>query len=175
MNQEVIVVDDLYDIAHQYHKGFFENQCAISDETVGKISQILGNKIEILDASNEVLTEDKDSEVCAHLGCDWIAVIYLSLPLVSFGELGLKFYSHISTGLETFPTEEEMRVYGISNDKLSEVFNSDLSLWKEYGSIPAKYNRMVLFRGNRWHSYGKGYGDTLNTSMLYQKIIIKNG
>jgi hypothetical protein len=175
MNQEVIVVDDLYDIAHQYHKGFFENQCVISDETVGKISQILGNKIEILEASNEVLTEDRNSGVCAHLGCDWIAVIYLSLPLVSFGELGLKFYSHISTGLETFPTEEEMKVYGISNDKLSEVFHSDLSLWKEYGSIPAKYNRMVLFRGNRWHSYGKGYGDTLNTSMLYQKIIIKNG
>jgi hypothetical protein len=175
MNQEVIVVDDLYDIAHQYHRGFFENECVVGDETIGKISQILGNKIEILDASNEVLTEDKNSSVCAHLGCDWIAVIYLSLPLVSFGELGLKFYSHISTELETFPTEEEMKVYGISNDKLSEVFNSDLSLWKEYGSIPAKYNRMVLFRGNRWHSYGKGYGDTLNTSMLYQKIIIKNG
>ena len=175
MNQEVIVVDDLYDTAHQYYKGFFENECVISDETVGKISQILGNKIEILYASNEVLTEDKTSSVCAHLGCDWIAVIYLSLPLVSFGELGLRFYSHIATGLETFPTEEEMKVYGISNDKLSEVFNSDLSLWKEYGSIPAKYNRMALFRGNRWHSYGKGYGDTLNTYMLYQKIIIKNG
>ena len=175
MNQQVIIVDDFYDIAHQYHKGFFENECIISDETRGKISQILGNKIEILEASNEVLTEDKSSGVCAHLECDWIAVIYLSLPLTSFGELGLKFYSHIATGLETFPTEEELKVYDISNDKLSEVFNSDLSLWKEYGSIPAKYNRMVLFRGNRWHSYGKGYGDTLNTSMLYQKIIIRNG
>ena len=117
MNQQVIIVDDLYDIAHQYHKGFFENECVISDETRGKISQILGNKIEILEASNEVLTEDKSSGVCAHLGCDWIAVIYLSLPLTSFGELGLKFYSHIATGLETFPTEEELKVYDISNDK----------------------------------------------------------
>ena len=175
MNQEVIIVDNLYDTAYHYHKGFFENECVIDDETKGKISQILGNKIEILEASNEVLTEDKTTEVCCHLGCDWIAVIYLSLPLTSFGELGLKFYSHIATGLETFPTEEELKVYGISNDKLSEVFNSDLRLWKEYGSIPAKYNRMILFRGNRWHSYGKGYGDTLNTSMLYQKIIIRNG
>lgn len=174
MNQEIIIVDDLYDIAHQYHKGFFENECIINDETIGKISQILANKIEILEASNEVLSEDKTSGVCAHLGCDWIAVIYLSLPLTSFGELGLKFYSHISTGLETFPTEEELKIYGISSDKLSEVFHSDLSLWKEYGNIPAKYNRMILFRGNRWHSYGKGYGDNLNTSMLYQKIIIKN-
>lgn len=175
MNQQVIIVDDLYDIAHQYHKGFFENQCIISDETVGKISQILGNKIEILDASNQVLSQGQTSGVCAHLECDWIAIIYLNLPLGSFGEFGLRFYSHVETKLETFPTEEEMKLYGISNDKLSKIFNSDLSLWKEYGIIPAKYNRMILFRGNLWHSYGKGFGDNLNTSMLYQKIIIKNG
>lgn len=174
MNQEVIIVDDLYDIPHQYHKGFFQNQCLITDETEGKISQILGNQIEVLEATNEVLSEGQTSDVCAHLNSDWIAVIYLSLPLTSFGELGLKFYSHIKTGLEAFPTEEEMKVYGISNDKLPEVFNSNLNLWKKYVNIPVKYNRMVLFRSNRWHSYGKGFGDDLNTSMLYQKIIIKN-
>ena len=175
MNQQVIIVDDLYDIPHQYHKGFFEKQCVVSDETIGKITQILGNRIEILEATNEVLTEDITSSVCAHLSCDWIAVTYLSLPLVSFGELALRFYSHIATGLETFPTEEEMGVYHIRSDKLSEVFHSDLSLWKEYGGIPVKYNRMVLFRGDRWHSYGNGFGDTLNNCILYQKIIIKNG
>lgn len=175
MNQQVIIVDDLYDIPHQYHKGFFEKQCVVSDETIGKITQILGNKIEILEATNEVLTEDITSSVCAHLSCDWIAVIYLSLPLISFGESGLKFYSHITTGLETFPTEEEIKIHQIRPDKLSEVFDSNLNLWKEYGSIPVKYNRTVLFQGNRWHSYGKGFGDTLNNCMLYQKIIIKNG
>ena len=55
-------------------------------------------------------------------------------------------------------------------NKLNEIFSSDMSLWKEYGRIPLKYNRMILFRGNRWHSYE----NNLNTSMLYQKIIIKN-
>jgi hypothetical protein len=167
MTEQIIIVDDLYDIAHQYHKGFFENQCVITDETVGKISQIIGNSIDIISATNEV---GSLPGVVAHLECDWIALIYLTLPLESFGEFGVKFYSHLATGLEAFPTKEEMVKYQINESQLNEVFSSDPSLWKEYGNILAKYNRMVLFRGNRWHSYDS----KLNNSMLYQKIIIRN-
>jgi hypothetical protein len=167
MNEQIIIVDDLYDIAHQYHKGFFENQCVITDETIGKISQIIGNPIEIISATNETQSVPG---VVAHLSCDWIAVIYLTLPLEAFGEFGIKFYSHLETGLETFPTQEEMVKYQLEENKLNEIFSSDMSLWKEYGRIPLKYNRMTLFRGNRWHSYE----NNLNTSMLYQKIIIRN-
>lgn len=167
MTEQIIVIDDLYDIAHQYHKGFFENQCVITDETVGKISQIIGNPIEIVSATNEV---GSIPGVVAHLGCDWIAVIYLTLPLEAFGEFGLKFYSHLETGLEAFPTQEEMMKYKIDENQLNEVFSSDLNLWKEYARIPLRYNRMILFRGNRWHSYDSN----LNNSMLYQKLIIKN-
>ena len=139
MIEQIIVVDDLYDIAHQYHKGFFENQCVITDETGGKISQILGKPIEIVSASNQVNGTD---EITSRSDCDWIAVIYLTLPLTSFGEQGLKFF-----------TPEG----------------------KEYGNIVAKYNRMVLFRANLLHSYGTGYGDNLNNSMLYQRIFVKDG
>lgn len=94
----------------------------------------------------------------------------MTLPLESFGEFGVKFYSHLATGLETFPTKEEMIKHQIDESQLNETFSSDPSLWKEYGNIPARYNRMVLFRGNRWHSYES----KLNNSMLYQKIIIRN-
>ena len=77
----------------------------------------------------------------------------------SFGEFGMKFFSHIETGLESYVDGKQ--------------FNTqDKTHWKEYGKIPAKYNRLVLFRSNRWHSYGKGFGNDLNTSMLYQKMII---
>ena len=167
MTEQIIIVDDLYDIAHQYHKGFFENQCVITDETVGKISQVIGNPIEIISATNET---ESIPGVVAHLGCDWIGVIYLTLPMEAFGEFGLKFYSHLATGLETFPTQEEIRKYKLEENNLNEIFSSDLNLWKEYANIPVKYNRMILFSGNRWHSYE----NNLNTSMLYQKIIIKN-
>jgi hypothetical protein len=167
MIEQIIIVDNLYDIAHQYHKGFFENECMITNETIGKISQIIGNPIEIISATNETSSVPG---VLAHLESDWIAIIFLTLPLEAFGEFGLKFYSHLATGLETFPTKEEMMKYKISESELNKIFSSDLNLWKEYGNIPMKYNRMVLFRSNRWHSYES----KLNNSMLYQKIIIRN-
>lgn len=166
MRQHIVIVDNLYDIPHQYHKGFSENQCVITDETVSKLTEVIGNPIEIISATNEVGGE---SGVVAHLGSDWIAGIYLSLPMQSFGETGLKFYSHLATGLEAFPTTEEIEKYQLSN--LEETFRSDMSLWKEYVNIIAKYNRMVLFRSSLWHSYE----NNLNNSMLFQKIIIKNG
>lgn len=166
MREQIIIVDNLYDIPHQYHKGFFENQCVITDETVSKVTEVIGNPIEIISATNEVGGE---SDIVAHLTSDWIAVIYLTLPMQSFGETGIKFYSHLTTGLEVFPTTEEIKRYQLTH--LEETFRSDLSLWKAYGDIPAKYNRMVLFRSNLWHSYGSN----LNTSMLFQKIIINNG
>lgn len=174
MNKNIIVVDDFYDIPHQYHKSFFENQCLITDETIGKIQDVIGNPIEVISASNEVLSEEQNTSVCCHLASDWIAIIYLTLPLVSYGEFGIKFYSHLSTGLETFPKSEDLQKHNISEHQLSEIFSSNTKLWKEYGCIPAKYNRMILFRSNLWHSYGNGFGNNLNTSMLYQKVIIKD-
>jgi len=126
MTEKIIVVDDLYDIPHQYHTGFFENNCIISEETVQKISEIIGNSVEIIDASNEVSKEGDDTSVCSHLIADWIAVIYLSLPMISFGESGMKFYSHLSTGLESFPTSSDLQKHNISKDKLSEIFSNRL-------------------------------------------------
>ena len=166
MNSQIIVVDDFYDFPYQYHKSFDESECLITEETVGKISQILGHSIKIVEASNEMGTS---SDVVAHLECDWIAVIYMSLPLEVFGEMGVHFYSHLPTGLETFPTENEMVKYQIDQNELEKVFASDSKLWKEYGCIGAKYNRMVLFKGNRWHSYN------INKNIRYQKVIISNG
>ena len=57
----------------------------------------------------------------------------------------------------------------------SKVANYLKKNWNEYGSIPIKHNRLILFRSDLWHSYGDGFGSDLNTSMLYKKIIIKNG
>lgn len=161
MNPKIIVVDDLYDIGHQYHKGFFENHPTVTDETVGKISQIIGKEIQIISETNEVLLDNQRTPVCCHLGSDWIAVIYLTLPSASFGEYGMRFYSHKETGLEKF------------SEDIKDKFSPDLEFWKEYGKIPAKYNRMVLFRSDLWHSYGEGFGSDKNSGLLFQKLIIQ--
>ena len=163
MNSQIIVVDDFYDFPHQYHKSFDEGKCLITDETIGKISQILGRSIIITEATNE---KETSSGVVAHLGCDWIAVVYMSLPLESFGELGIRFYSHRETGLEKFPTSNEIKYLQLNKDDLENIFSSDLDLWKEYGCISAKYNRLVMLKGSQWHSY------SLNSNIRYQKILV---
>ena len=115
--------------------------------------------IKIIEETNNIQKEEDEGDITAHLGSDWIAVVYLQLGYPSFGEFGMKFFSHIETGLESYVDGRKFNV-------------QDKTQWKEYGKIPARYNRLVLFRSNRWHSYGKGFGDDLNTSMLYQKMII---
>ncbi len=173
MNSQIIVVDDLYDIPHQYHKGFDENQCLITDETVGKISQILGNPVKVIQASNEVETT---SGVVAHLECDWIAVIYLTMPPDCVSKKGLSFYSHKKTGLDSFPNEYACQINGWQNmDDIVKSFDvNDKDQWEEYANVFVKYNRCVIFRADYWHSYGNGFGNEINNSMLYQKLLIKN-
>ena len=53
MNSEIILVDDFYDIPFDYYKSHHDGKCRITDETAGKISQILDHPINITHASNE--------------------------------------------------------------------------------------------------------------------------
>ena len=137
----------------------------------GQIADALRSKITILENTDNQLKDGDKSPICCHLESDYIGVLYLSLPLSNWGEFGVKFYSHKETDLDSFPTQEQ----ATNITDIDKTFSQNLENWKEYGSIPVKFNRMVLFRSNLWHSYGNGFGSDLNTSMLYKKIIIKNG
>ena len=161
MKSEIFVIDNFYDNPNEYHRSFLNNEVRITDNTVKGISNILKSDIKIIEADNNMQKEEDEGGITAHLGSDWIGVIYLQLGYPSFGEFGMKFFSHIETGLESYVDGQQYKFN--TQDKIQ---------WKEYGKIPAKYNRLVLFRSNRWHSYGKGFGNDLNTSMLYQKMII---
>lgn len=169
MIEKIFVIDNLYDNPYEYHKGLIENKSITTEETIGKISQVLGHPIEIVQSENH----HKISRITAHLNCDWIGLIYLSLPFEAFDKFGIKFYSHLETGLDAFPTKDQILEYKIDPKKIPQIFNSDLNLWKQYANIPAKYNRMILFRGDMWHSYCEGNLD-INNSILEQKLIIKN-
>ena len=35
-----------------------------------------------------------------------------------------------------------------------------------------RYNRLILFRSNLWHSFGSGFGKDTDDCMLFQKIKI---
>ena len=165
MNSEIILVDDFYDIPFDYYKSHHDGKCRITDETAGKISQILDHPINIIHASNEC---GDTPGVMAHLECDWIGIIYLTLPLQAFGELGIKFYSHIATGLETFPTREEIIKYQIEENDFGRIFSSNPKLWKEYSCIPAKYNRMILYKGDYFHASVDYFGKDRYDGRLFQ-------
>ena len=141
---------------------WYPNNDKFHNKTYERLSDILGSRIQVLDDTTISSTENTDSHICAHIQSDWIALIYLQLPLSSLGEFGVSFYSHKETGSEFYSEGKKLNTL-------------DESQWKEYSKIPVKYNRMVLFKSRLWHSYGNGFGDTLNNSMLYKKIIIRNG
>ena len=183
MNQKIFVIDNFIKDPLAYHDKIaksFEPEIRTDIETkypesniFQNISSILRSNIQVLESKDHVQKECDRSPICCHVESDYIGVLYLTLPLSAWGEVGMKFYSHKETGLDAFPTQEEIQKYNISS--IGKTFSQNLENWNEYGSIPIKHNRLILFRSNLWHSYGNGFGSDLNTSMLYKKIIIKNG
>lgn len=169
MNQKVIIADDFYDIAHQYHKSFFENQCLITEETVLKISELLQRKVKVELASNEVL--DKPNNITANTVYDWIAVIYLTMPAECVSTQGMSFYIHKKTELDAFPNEYVRSLFGFQTiEDINATFDTqNQDDWKEYMNVFVKYNRIVLFRADLWHSYGQ-----INNSIIYQKLLLQN-
>lgn len=172
MNQKIIIVDDFYDIAHQYHKSFFENQCMITEETVNKLSHILQRNVNVINATNEVLDENSKNHITANTVYDWIAVIYLTLPGDCVSTQGMSFFIHKKTQLDSFPNDYAKSLYGLQTDEdianTFDIFNFED--WKEYMNVFVKYNRLVLFCADYWHSYG----GQINNSIIYQKILLEN-
>ncbi len=180
MKQKIFVIDNFIEFPIAYYDKIIKPEFRLKIEEqypeskiFQNISSILKSEIQVLECNDHILKENDRYPICCHQGSDYIGVLYLSLPLVNWGEVGIKFYSHKETGLDLFPTQEQIKKHNITD--ISKTFDCNAKYWKEYGSIPIKHNRLILFRSDLWHSYGNGFGSDLNTSMLYKKIIIKNG
>ena len=183
MNQKFIIVDDFYNAAcmtgKDIHLDFLESE--YKNEVVGeiteKVSSILNQPVQVEHVFNEVTSENSPNNITTNTHYDWIGIIYLNLPTEThhLGR-GLSFYLHKSTGLDCFPNDLACKVNGLQNmeDILRCFDGSNQSYWKEYMNIYVKYNRMILFRADLWHSYGVGFGNELNNSMKHQKVLIKN-
>jgi hypothetical protein len=173
MNQKIIIADDFYDIAYQYHQSFEKNECLITEETVSKISTLLQKPVRVVTASNEILNQNSNRHITANTLCDWIAVIYLTMPSECVFTQGMSFYIHKKTELDSFPNDYAKSVFGLqTNEDLEKTFNVYNSEdWEEYMNIFVKYNRIVLFRADIWHSYGK---KELNKPIMYQKVLFQN-
>ena len=83
------------------------------------------------------------------------------------------------TGLEEIPRSiEGLAKHGLKSKQdiknFLEVDGIDNSLWEKTLTIPYKYNRLVLFRPWLFHSPGKSFGKTLESSRIVQTLFLGN-
>jgi len=118
----------------------------------------------------------KDSSFKQYIHCNpgvsWIGVIYLSKGYDDIP--GTVFWRHKRTGLTHAPTDPyKYHQYGNSDASSSlNWFNNidgvDESLWIKSNVISFQYNRLVLFRGDAFHSHGDLFGSNDDDSRLLQ-------
>lgn len=84
----------------------------------------------------------------------WACVYHLSLPEVCVG--GTAFWKYKRFGWDYLPSKEEMADQGITKDQaLCDQINkdgTDESNWEMTGLVGMKWNRLVMYPGNLFHS-----------------------
>lgn len=119
-----------------------------------------------------------------NFNCKWAGVCYLSLPEHytrcdgTVFDSGTKFWKHRRTGMEKMPfdTDYLAKIDICSPDDLRrfmETEGADESLWINTFSVPIKFNRLVMFRSNLWHSQGELFGDSKMDCRLIQTFFFE--
>lgn len=114
----------------------------------------------------------------------WAAICYLSLPEHYTNEdgtvkdAGSKFWKHKETGMEQMPRDVEyLASIGINGPQDLKVFmdtqGTDPSKWFNTFSVPIKFNRLILFKANLWHSQGELFGDNKENGRLIQTFFFE--
>lgn len=120
---------------------------------------------------------EKDSfKQDVHVDPNWEfgAVCYLNTPEQCIEEGGTSFWKHNKTGMEYCPRTPEMaKLWGYPHEKeawWTTVYGEglDRSKWTRYLLSPMKYNRMVVFRSDLWHSHSYNFGDCFENGRLVQ-------
>lgn len=105
---------------------------------------------------------------------DWGGVLYLSDPKDTIPEAGTSFWKHKDLEMERLSkTTSQSRHYGYPtpNEQWKSLIYSDgldRTKWERYFLCPMKYNRLVIFDSNLWHSHNVNFGTTLENGRLVQ-------
>ena len=123
----------------------------------GKVTQILGSQYQLV-------TGDLRSWVHADTYNTWAGVLFLTPDAPIEGGTGL--YRHKETGLYANPRDNPELADEISAD------GSDYTKWELVDLIANKYNRLVLYRGDLYHSSMQYFGNSMETGRLFQVFFI---
>lgn len=104
----------------------------------------------------------------------WTTVLYLTLPEnCPHGTLGgTHLYRHKPTGTDRAPyDEQELSAMGFASpgefmDRVLNADTNDPDKWEDLCTIPIRFNRLVLFRPQQYHSAGLGFGTSIENGRL---------
>jgi len=123
-----------------------------------------------LSLESDTYRQDVHVDACWEYG----AVCYLNPSEQVIDEAGTSFWIHNKTKMEKCSqTDEEAKLYGYSSAKeawWTTVYGEglDRSKWTRYFLSPMKYNRIVIFKTNLWHSHNYNFGTNLQNGRLVQ-------
>ena len=195
MNRNIIVVDDFHDNPDEIRKIALELEYPTPhdgytypgrnsrgeyypDSLHKKFESILNRKLTPANPNGyfRLSLESDEFRQDIHVDPVWQfgAVCYLNTPDQCIPEGGTSFWIHNNTGMDTLlDTDEKAKIYGYPSKREhwhTTVYSEGLnrSKWTRYLLSPMKYNRVVIFRSNLWHSHNYNFGTNLNNGRLVQ-------
>ncbi|MBB3192907.1 DUF6445 family protein [Roseateles terrae] len=104
------------------------------------------------------LSSDRTWVHADHTTC-WSGVLYLTPDAPVSG--GTAFFKHKATGLDWYPQDEETR-------KTCDRDGSSAEQWLRTDQVANRFNRLVLFRGGRFHCSQGHFGQSKEDGRLFQ-------
>lgn len=151
----MVVIDDFYCDINEVIKNKNDKLSDPAKEYIKKylpdtnIKYFFDEKINILTKTHHpVLTTFPDNV--------WCGVIFLCGNAPS------------RTGLQFYKSKFNHRYY--ENMPLLDTFMTDIALWEKSDKIGVFMNRLVLFRGDMFHSFVNTYGDNINNALMFQSF-----
>ena len=186
MRQTLYIIDDFYSnpasvreqaLSMHYFKAGHGNYPGVRTDPVSvHDSEILKNYIQNNILKQEItywpreantafqFTTETDRSWIHHDATTWAAVCYLTPNAEK--ETGTAIFRHKETGVHWWNPDDESTEFNFSKG-LAHPMNNDL--WETITEVSNVYNRMVIYRGNMYHSSMKaGFGDCLENGRLFQ-------
>lgn len=185
MKVNAICVDDFYNDVDEVRKMALNMEFGVQGNYPGNrtspvynesVKQIIGNIVRPYSGeitrwetdytgSFQYTTQRDRSWVHADQTTVWAGVIYLTPDAPLSGGTGL--FRHKETGLEVAPKLEN----GLYNDEImKEIYkdSQDMTKWEMTKFIGNKYNRLILYRGDIFHTSLDYFGRDLYDGRLFQ-------
>ena len=176
MKTNIIVIDDFYNNVDEVREfalsqpfdiiGNFPGERTLSFAKNDSVKSVISNALssvgkithwpdqpENYNASFQITTAQERSWIHCDSGTTWAGVCYLTpdAPLSS----GTGVYKHKETGL-------------LSSDINWQKDSQDVTKWELVSSIGNVYNRLILYRGNQFHTSMDYFGQDVNDGRLFQ-------